>query len=513
MIVARTEQDWLALIRALILRGEPSGAQAEIARALVDYPHSIELRRAQAGLSRQTERTTEAESQFRQLLALDPGDAASAFSLAQMLKEQGRTAAAAAQMCTWFAAGTSRNDANLAIHAIELLDDCDRKREAAAIAEATIKTIPDDARLHAYAGMLEIQLGAFDHAREHYLAALERSEDAWGWHVPIGLSSAQRYTNDEHPDFTLFRAGLQRDDLSESARAELHFALGKANDDIGKYGEAGRYFREGNAIGHRLTRWSRKTWRRTVEARLAATPVDQRLEPLSNFTPIFIIGMPRSGTTLLAGLLSRYSHVCNRGEQPWLARLAQQPNLNGTPDRIVLASAAATYATHVRQDDANSAHWFLDKQPLNFRYVDLALALFPNARIIHCRRDTRDNALSLWMQCFMEDVQGYSYDFEDIALVARDCERLMTHWRARYPASIRSIRYEDLVDSPNDAVANLAAWIGLPSAAVDPTTKVSNTSITTASVWQARQPIYTRSVGRWKHYVPHIPELSRLPMR
>src|SRR6185437_4574571 len=177
---------------------------------------------------------------------------ASAFALAELLKKECRSGAAAAVMRECFAGAQNSSDVDLAIRAIELLDDCDCKADAASIAAVAIEANPDDPRLHAYAGMLQIQLGNFELARWHYLFALEHDGRAWEWHVPIGLSSAQRYESAEHSDFALFRNGLQRESLSHKAHAELHFALGKSYDDVGDYEQAARHFREGNAIAQRL---------------------------------------------------------------------------------------------------------------------------------------------------------------------------------------------------------------------------------------------------------------------
>lgn len=503
-----TARDWLAIAQAQLAGGDLGAAQATLTQALSAHPGAHGLQRAQAGILQQTGRLAEAESLLRGLLDADPGDAASAFPLARMLKQQGRMAAAASAIRACFAGGANDRDADLAISAIELLDDCDRKADAAAIAATAIDANPEDARLHAYAGMLQIQLGEFQQARGHYLFALEHDARAWEWHVPIGLASVQRYQDSEHSDFTLLRNGLKLDGLSDKARAELHFALGKAYDDLGDYEQAARYFGEGNAIAHRETRWSRKAWRRAIEARLAARPITGALDPAADFTPVFVVGMPRSGTTLLAGLLSRHPAVCNRGELPWIANLAERPALADKPDLASLQDAAAAYAAQSRQDDAGCVRWFIDKQPLNFRYVDLMLSMFPQARIIHCQRNERDTALSLWMQCFREEVQGYSYDFGDIAAVMRDCDRLMTHWRQRFPAAIHSVSYERLVSDPQGTTRALAEWIGLlpmtTAAAPEPLS-----SISTASLWQARQPVNTSSVGRWRHYAPLVPALSR----
>lgn len=506
---ARSESEWLDEARLRILRGQWQEAQVTLERALTEYPGSKALRRAQAAALQQAGRKREAESLLQALLEHDPTDSASAFALARMLADQGRVAAAAAAIRRCLVGDAHRDDADLAIAAIELLDDCERKRDAAEVAAAAIAVHPDDARLHAYAGMLQIQLGNFELARRHYLFALEHDERAWEWHIPIGLSSTQRYRDHAHADFASFENGLRRGGLSDKARAELHFALGKAHDDVGRYGEAAQHFRDGNAILHRLTTWSRKAWRRATQARLAAAPFTHSAEAVAGFNPIFVVGVPRTGTTLLAELLSLPPGVCNRGELPWLANLATQPGLSGQPDSAALQRAATTYTARARRDDAGDAYWFIDKQPLNFRYLDLLFAMFPGARVIHCQRDARDTALSLWTQCFLEDVQGYSYDFDDIALVMHDCARLMTHWRKRFPDSIRSVRYEDLASDPDHVLATLAAWIDLPAAITGGNAPSPETAISSASLWQARQPVHTRSVNRAERYLPFVPELAR----
>ncbi|MGH8211614.1 MAG: tetratricopeptide repeat-containing sulfotransferase family protein [Rhodanobacteraceae bacterium] len=506
--MAQDEQAWLDRGRACVLRGDLGGAETVFTSALAEYPRSFDLRRALAGVYQQTTNSARAELLLRELHAERPGDFASALALARLLLAQARGHAAAQVLLECFRKG--EHDPELAIKAIEMLDHADRKIEAAAIARIALAVTPDDARLHAYSGMLQIQLGQFEQAREHYLYALEHAPEACEWHVPLGLASAQRYHSATHPDFALFHACAQRVDLGEKARSTLLFALGKAHDDIGDYAQAASNFREANALARALTRWSRKDWRRGVEARLAARPFQASAQPSDDFVPVFIVGMPRSGTTLLAQLLGRFPGVRNRGELPWIARFARLPEFAGEPTHAALERAAAEYRRQATQDDSGDSRWFIDKQPLNFRYVDLMLAMFPNARIIHSRRSARDTALSLWMQSFTEDVQGHAYDFGDIAAVKQDEVRLMERWRELHGHSIHDVRYEELVANPQAAVADVANWIGLEQSAVSPIDG-SGPSISTASLWQARQPIYRHSLERWRNYEGYVPELMRFP--
>lgn len=153
----------------------------------------------------------------------------------------------------------------------------------------------------------------------------------------------------------------------------------------------------------------------------------------------------------------------------------------------------------------------IDKQPLNFRYLDLILALFPNARVIHCRRHPRDTALSLWSQCFRAAAQDYSYDFDDIAQAMKGETELMEHWQSRYADAIRDVRYEDLAAAPGTTLAGIARWLGVGAEGELTQFDAVPQPLATASLWQARQPVYTRSIGRWEHYATLLPALLRFP--
>lgn len=502
----RSENNWLNLARAAVLRGEYGEAASMTLQALREHPDSFDLRRLLAGVYLHTDRESDAESLLTNLLLERPGDVAASFTLARILLNQCRGNAAAKTLCTCFE--HTQNDTESCIQATELLHSCGRARDAKTIIECALRTRPDDPRLHAYAGMLDIQLGEFRRARTHYLYALDHAPKACEWHIPHGLALTQRYRDATHPDFVRFQNCLKRDDLSDKAHSTILFALAKAHDDIGDFAKAAKYSRQANALARNATQWQAKQWRRAVEARLNTRPLAVKPEPQPDFFPIFVVGVPRSGTTLVSELLARRPQVCNRGESPWLATLAQQAKLIENPNMATLQRASKTYAAQLRQDDTCEMRWYIDKQPLNFRYVDLIMALFPNAKVIYCRRDARDTALSLWMQSFHEEVQGYAYDFSSIALVMRDCERIMTRWRKLYKGSIREVSYERLVHSPDPAITDLAEWLGLPRAETCVAPKLTPSHISTASLWQARQPIFLRSAGRWKNYVQYVPELS-----
>ncbi|WP_243042650.1 tetratricopeptide repeat-containing sulfotransferase family protein [Dyella sedimenti] len=499
------EAAWLERGRALQREGDVAAAMAVFAEAAIRFPDSGDARLGMAGLCWQSGQRAQAEAVLRAWLDGHPGHAAATFLLVQCLREEGRLQAAADAMHRLF--GHGPHDADTVIQAVEMLDDYGRQADAAAICEQAIAAGAEDPRLHAYAGMLALQLGQFERVRERYAYALARNGQAVEWNIPLGLASLQRYRDPRHPDLAFFHEVLQRPGLSERTRTATMFALGKAHDDLEDFRQAADWLRQANARAHAGSTWSRKRWRRSIEALLAAPPRAPALPPSEGWAPLFVVGVPRSGTTLLAERLSRYPGVRNRGELGWLQVLAQRLSLAPPGQRAPFEAAAAQYAAQLRQDDADG-RWFIDKQPLNLLHVGLILALWPNARIIHCERHARDTALSLWFQSFHDPAHDYAYDLGEIATVIQDCRRLAAHWRQRHPDAFRTIHYEALVGSPEDELGKLAHWLGLPEAdAAD----APAGSIGTASVWQARQPVYTRSVGRWRHYAAYLPELLKIP--
>jgi len=508
MLSSQPEHEWLAQGRALALRSDVTSALALFDAAVSRFPESADIRLGLAGLLWQNGQSERAEQLLREWLASHADDTGAAFLLATLLREQGRLAAVGETLLAAFAHG--RQDADTVIQAVEMLDDYGRPNEAFTICENAIHAGADDPRLHAYAGMLGIQLGYFERTRSHYLRALAQTPDAIDWNIPLGLAGLQRYTDRDHADFAFFHQVLLRPDLSDRTRRAVFFALGKAHDDLGDFASAAAYFRQANALAHADSAWSRKLWKRSIEARLAAPANPISLPPAEGWTPVFIVGVPRSGTTLLAQHMARHPSVKVRGELGWLSFWEQRLS-STTPSRQQLEEAAAHYARQLRQDD-DRAQWYIDKQPLNLLRVDLIMALWPNARIIHCERDPHDTALSLWSQSFHDPAHDYAYDMSDIALVIRDCRRLAAHWHKRYPGSVLSVSYEQFVETPEATLNTIAQWLGLAEAVTDAPREITQ-GIATASAWQARQAVYRHSVERWRHYLPYLPELAAIDTR
>lgn len=505
-LIGAGEEVWLGTARRLLLARQAAASARVLEHALDEHPRSNDLRLALAGLRIETGDANAAEVMLRALLAQAPGEVGGSFLLARVLKEQGRMHAASQVVTAIFEQHALEPE--LTIQAIELLDDCGRKQSAADLSEAAIEEGSLDPRLHAYSAMLLAQLGEFERSRTRYEFVAAHSSLAPDWHVPQGLAGLQRYESINHPDFALFQRYLQQT-LSDPAKASLLYALGKAHDDLGDTTRAVHYFRQANALDHARSHWSRKRWSRSVEARKHRQRPAVSLPEETDWTPVFVVGAPRSGSTLLAQQLARHPQVCHRGELPWLPRLlaAVEPDHPDYPRQ--LQPVATAYAAQLRQDDSD-AGWFIDKQPHNYMEVDIILAMFPQARIIHCQRNARDCGLSIWMQAFQAGQQDFASDFTDIAAMIRDERQLMAHWQLHYGEAIRTVRYEELTHDPATVIQRLCDWLGVSVTALQEPQRGGD-AIATASLWQARQPIHSRSVGRWKRYAQYLPELLQLP--
>jgi Sulfotransferase family len=242
------------------------------------------------------------------------------------------------------------------------------------------------------------------------------------------------------------------------------------------------------------------------------TPALPTLRGDPDFVPVFIVGLPRTGTTLVASTLQKYTDVRDRGELNWIAALYAHLQEQGQlHNPAALASIAAMICAQMRRDDS-PARFYVDKNPLNFRYLDFITALFPNAKIIHCQRGSRDTALSLWMQHFAHEDLGFSYAFSRIAELEKGYRTLMAHWRSRLAMDILDVDYEAFVANPHAEKQRLAEFLGVGRADNRQDTQANSAVVTTASVWQVRQPIHTQSVERWRHYSAFLPELiERFP--
>lgn len=299
-------------------------------------------------------------------------------------------------------------------------------------------------------------------------------------------------------------------------RIHFHFALGKAYDDLGESDLAWTHFAHGNSLV-------------PVEfspARYAAA-IDRSIRMFSpqffrertgwgrdTDKPVFIVGMPRSGTSLVEQILSAHSQVQAGGERREIGELVATfaaSQGREADDALVAASLtredfAAMADRYAERAFATGAARTTDKMPANYRRLGWIAVCFPKARVIHCRRDPRDSALSCYFQHFTSRLP-FAYDLDHLVACTRGYQRLMDHWRANLPLPVLEVDYESLVESPEEVSRRLVEFCGLPWEPACLRSHESRRAVTTASQWQVRQPVYRTSLARWKRYESHIEPL------
>lgn len=321
----------------------------------------------------------------------------------------------------------------------------------------------------------------------------------------------------DDPDLGRMRAALDAlDPMSADARS-LHFALGRALASHGARDTAFGHYAAGNAIAHASTAYDvagdERLFARlqeTFTADLLQRPAHGDPDP----RPIFILGMPRSGTTLVEQILASHSAVAPGGERRDLANVVQQVRLSAQPslafpDWVPALGAddeariGRAYCRRLPAPPHGEPHT-TDKMPANFRLIGLIRRVLPNARIIHVQREPADTCLSCFFQNF---TNGNAFAFDQTALgrYYRAYDALMAHWRAVMPAAgWLEVRYEDLIADPETQVARLLRFCGLAWESACLTFHQTDRPVMTASMRQVRQPLYTSAVGRWRGYTPFL---------
>jgi hypothetical protein len=318
---------------------------------------------------------------------------------------------------------------------------------------------------------------------------------------------------------------LEDQELPDAQRLLLHFGLAQVLDARAEYAEAAAHLDRANALQNSEWRKGGQEYdpeehaSHVAQMILLFTPeFFQRVRGLGleSDIPVFVVGLPRSGTTLVEQILARHSQVFSAGETT-LARDAAaalgRPGAEfsqgvGQLNRETARRLAAQHLEKLRAQSGTALR-IVDKMPDNYLYLGLLATLFPQARLIHCRRDVRDVAISCWMARF-QDVRWAS-DQEHIASRFNEYRRMMTHWRKVLPVPLLEMDYEETVADLEGVARRLVAWCGL---AWEPTClefHQTKRPVRTASAVQVRQPVYGTSVGRWKHYQQALaPLLARL---
>lgn len=408
-----------------------------------------------------------------------------------------------------------------AVHLLGLIRmEQERDEEAVELMERALELFPAAPHFHHNIAGLYRRLGRLTEAEARFRRAIELKPD-YG-EAYQGLAEMVRFESAD-PLFDSVGAQLKRAELPDAMRSYFHFAAGKMFDDTGHYPTAFTHYQAGNQLARRqfdsVAHRSRvKDIIYTSSATLAARVADFGLPTQ---VPVFIVGMPRSGTTLVEQILASHSQVFGAGELNEMKQAAaltsrmsafKQPFPNSLPglSRDHYQQLAASYLQRVQMlAETPGVARIIDKHPLNFQFIGLIFSLFPQARIIHTVRNPLDTCLSCFFQNFTKG-QDYSFDLPTLGHFYNDYRRLMEHWESVYPGRIHTLAYEDVLDDQETRTRELLDYLGLEFEQGCIDFHETDRKVSTASFLQVRKPLYRSSQARWKRYQKELEVLARI---
>ena len=357
-------------------------------------------------------------------------------------------------------------------------------------------------------GNLHEDLGDTTAAREAYSKVLEI--DPRNGRATARIAGIDVYEEGTGSTIESLREAAARTWPTLEDRAEVHFALANALDNAGKYSDAFQAVSAANGFAANARdprlRYDRAAQERLVDALIALPPLKGTEAFQADASPIFICGMFRSGSTLVEQLLARHPEVTAGGELEFIPAMVRE-ELAPYPQSLASLSSERFQAlrdTYLRQirELLPDARRVTDKRPDNFLHLALIRALFPQARIVHTVRHPLDTILSAYMLYFGDHVR-YSESLDDLAHYYIQYRRLMDHWRSRFGGDIHDVDYDSLVGEPRREIEALLTFCGLQwdEACLS---HAPSQAVRTASNWQVRKPLHSKSSGRWRNYAREL---------
>ena len=489
------------IIRAFLLRhGDHSEAMRLLAK--IGMAHDV---------------LDDAEVLLAAVVAMEPDHRPARYDYARCLVARHKYARAREQLAPLLAADPHHFDyRSLAATAAVGLGEHD---QAIALYQGMLAEVPDAPDVHLWLGHALKTIGRLPEAITAYRAATAARPDfgdAW-W--SLANLKTYRFADDEIARMREGEAGPQ---IAPEDRQHLCFALGKALEDRGAFADSWEYYARGNALkradSHYRPEVIETNTRRQREICTAEFFIARAGWGDPRPDPIFIVGLPRSGSTLLEQILASHSQVEGTQELPDIQRFVQgmqgrEPDLDNPRYPALLADLTAAqfrelgeaYLADTRVYRTGRAH-FIDKMPNNFRHIGLIHLMLPHARIIDARREPMACCFSNFKQAFANG-QEFSYGIADIARYYRTYLELMRHWAVALPGRVLHVQHEDVIADLAGSVRRILAHCGLDFEPACIEFHKSKRSVRTPSSEQVRQPIFRDGIDQWQHYAPWLTPL------
>ena len=453
-------------------------ALAAMQKAAALSPGNIDAHTNLGIILQDTGRLDEAEASYRRALQIKPNYAEALNNLGNTLKELGRFSEAEASI----------------LRALEIK--------------------PDYANALVAAGRIAADRGQFAEAKTFFRRALVNKPeipDAWA-----GIAAMRKMTPDD-ADWLATVEQIVQKDLTPRQESKLRHAMGKYYDDVKDYDQAFQNYRRANELKKSFCKtYDRQNWTVAVNQLIQFyhhKRVCHALEGASNSArPLFIVGMPRSGTSLTEQIVASHPSVFGAGELHFWNNAAHEhePALLGGDLNGSLLSVLADECLRNLSGFSADALRVVDKMPVNFSHLGLIHAVFPNARILHTQRNPIDTCLSIYFQNFKEG-HTYANDLDDLAYYYKEYHRLMAHWRTVLPPEVfLDVPYETLLGDQEGWSRKIIEFIGLDWDERCLDFHQTERNVGTASNWQVRQKIYQSSKERWRNYEKHVSPLLEL---
>jgi len=510
------ERRLMALAAEHQKEGRHDEAEHLYRRILRHNPRNVDALRLLALIAVEAGRLDEAENLLHKAIDLAPDFIAAIIDLGRLHKEQDRygdalqcfdrvIAADPGNAQAHYLRAATLAPASFTSEAIEAYRECLKLRPAHAGA------------LLGYGHVLKA-VGRYREAVESYYACIRELPDSGETYWSLANLKTYRFDDDAVAEMERRVAGTG---LNASAEVHFLFALAKAYEDRGDFGKAWDCYRRGNTRQRALVSYD-PVQAELMNDRLIHVFSAEFLQSrsgagLADPAPIFIVGLPRSGSTLLEQVLASHGQVEGTSELPYLGRVATWLNRNRAdginyPEAVRelasanLAALGSDYLGYAQMHRRSGAPRFIDKMPNNFPNIGFLSMILPQARIIDARRHPLDACLSCYRQLFAKG-QNFTYDLTEIGEYYLQYQRMMDHWATVLPGHVLTVQYEEVVSDFEAQARRLLEFCGLPWEDACLRFYESDRPVRTPSSEQVRQPIYDRSVGHWRNYQGHLDEL------